>query len=345
MGDFDTVLERLVTDPAFAAALRADPGTALAGYQLTTDEVALLHTQTGAEAGGGTAAVETRANQSSAFGLLSPLTNMFGGFGGIGAAAGAIEDALGLSPGASGPGEPSATSGLGPAGAGSGGSAETEVSVSGFGAAEASASGSSTAEASASGSGTADASVSGFGPAGGAVSGFGPAGAMPDNPNSGGGGTLGAYGALIGDLLQPGDAAAPPEPSAGLGPAAAPQGSSVPEGYRTRVDVDGDGQWDRHIVRGRADGGVDILVDRDGDGRVDFVGRDDDADGRVDSAAYDTNGDGFFDEIHYDDDGDGLLDRSVSREPSIEPTAGSRPTGPTGGGALGGNLRLPEELR
>lgn len=315
MGDFDTVLERLLTDPAFAAALAADPGSALAGYQLTADEVSLLRTQMGGEAADGTAAVETRANQSSAFGLLSPLTGMLGGFGGVGAAA--VGEALGSSPGGG------TTSGLG-----------QPPSASGFGAAEASA--------------------SGFGAAGDAVSGFGPSGAMPDDPGSVGGGTLGGYGTLIGDLLQPGDAAAPPGPSAGLGPAALPDGSSVPEGYRTRVDVDGDGQWDQHIVRGRADGGVDILVDRDGDGRVDFVGRDDNADGRVDTAAYDTNGDGFFDEIHYDDDGDGWLDRSVTRQPPAGPADGQpltgpadsqRPTGPTGGGLLGGNLRLPEELR
>jgi len=89
MSDFDTALERLLTDPGFAAALAADPTAALAGYQLTAEEQELLRTQMGGAGGGSTAAVETRANQSSAFGLLSPLTGMMGGFGDIGAAAGA----------------------------------------------------------------------------------------------------------------------------------------------------------------------------------------------------------------------------------------------------------------
>ena len=67
--------------------------------------------------------------------------------------------------------------------------------------------------------------------------------------------------------------------------------------------------------RGRADGGVDILVDLDGDGKTDFVGHDVDADRTVDSADYDKNHDGFFEKRMYDDDGDGWLDRSVRRTP------------------------------
>lgn len=51
MSDFDAVLERLLTDPAFAAALAADPAAALAGYRLDSDEVRLLHTQVGADPG------------------------------------------------------------------------------------------------------------------------------------------------------------------------------------------------------------------------------------------------------------------------------------------------------
>jgi len=279
MSDFDTVLERLLTDPGFAAGLAADPTTALAGYQLTAEEQELLQTQMGGAATGPTAAVETRANQSSAFGLLSPLTGMMGGFGDIGAAAGAVDEALGSAGARSGFGSAGAQSGFGSAGSGGGlGSAGAQ---------------------------------SGFGPAE-ADSGFG---ARPD-------------------------AAGPsaPERPAGFGPAPQQLEPAVPEDYRTRVDVDGDGEWDRHMVRGRADGGVDILVDRDGDGRVDFVGRDDDADGLVDSAAYDTDGDGFFEQTHYDDDGDGWLDRSVTNQPpSTEPP-------PVGGGLIGDNLRLPEEL-
>ncbi|MFY1695584.1 MULTISPECIES: Os1348 family NHLP clan protein [unclassified Solwaraspora] len=271
MSDFDTVLERLLTDAGFAARLAADPVGALAGYQLTADERELLATQAGDAAPGATAAVETRANQSSAFGLFSPLTGMLDGFGDIGSA------------------------------------------VSGFGGAQPPA--------------------SGFGAADPAVSGLGPAPAVPS--------------AEFG--------AAPVEP-AGFGSAPVePVEPAVPEGYRTRVDVDGDGEWDQHLVRGRADGGVDILVDHDGDGRVDFVGRDDDADGLVESAAYDVDGDGHFETVAYDDDGDGWLDRSVTQQPPSAQPAPSTPTPPAavgppatppvGGGLLGDNLRLPEELR
>jgi hypothetical protein len=77
--------------------------------------------------------------------------------------------------------------------------------------------------------------------------------------------------------------------------------------------VDGDGDWDRHILVGRRDGGVNILVDANRDGRGDFVGHDDDADGLVDSAEYDKNHDGVFEKTMYDDDGDGWLDRTVRR--------------------------------
>ena len=37
MSDFDTVLERLVTDPSFKSALAADPTGTLAGYQLSEE--------------------------------------------------------------------------------------------------------------------------------------------------------------------------------------------------------------------------------------------------------------------------------------------------------------------
>jgi hypothetical protein len=85
MSDFDTVLERLVTDPAFAAALAANPDGALAGYRLSPDEVDLLHSQVGGDAGV-ERGVEVRANQSSVFGMLSPLTGLAGGLTGIGEA-------------------------------------------------------------------------------------------------------------------------------------------------------------------------------------------------------------------------------------------------------------------
>ncbi|GAA0446992.1 hypothetical protein Ade02nite_85560 [Paractinoplanes deccanensis] len=90
----------------------------------------------------------------------------------------------------------------------------------------------------------------------------------------------------------------------------------VPDGYDNRVDADGDGLDDDATYRGRADGGVEILVDLNGDGRTDFIGADTDLDNRVDFAGYDKDHDGDFDKRMYDDDGDGYLDRSVWTEGS-----------------------------
>jgi hypothetical protein len=264
------VLERLVVDPAFASALASDPGLALASYALSDDEIALLHTQVGA--GPATEhAVETRANQSSTFGLLGSLGGLLadgGGPSGLGRAA------------TTGFGAVAGHAGLGPAG----------VDGASFG-----------PYAQAEGTHGSMGGLSGFGdeigqglsettPAG--VDGFGPA-------PGGGAGTAGLGAAPAGG--EAGLGAAPPEPVS-----AAP-----PAGYHTRVDVDGDGDWDRHVLLGRGDRGVDILVDNDRDGRVDFVGHDTDADGLVDSADYDKDGDGFFEKTMYDDNGDGWRDRTV----------------------------------
>ena len=106
-----------------------------------------------------------------------------------------------------------------------------------------------------------------------------------------------------------------PVPGRGLGeaPSEAVRDTELPapRGYRNRVDADGDGDLDKATYRGRADGGADILVDVNGDGRTDFIGADTDLDNRVDYADYDKDGDGVFDKRMYDDDGDGLLDRTV----------------------------------
>lgn len=77
MSDFDEVLERLVTDPAFQAALRADPEAALRGYRLDPQERALLESQldTGA---GVDHAVEERVSKSGVFGLVGPVVAGFG---------------------------------------------------------------------------------------------------------------------------------------------------------------------------------------------------------------------------------------------------------------------------
>jgi len=94
------------------------------------------------------------------------------------------------------------------------------------------------------------------------------------------------------------------------------QGIAEPEqvkGYHNKVDADGDGDWDKATYRARPDGGVDILIDLDSDGRADFIGHDLDRDWTVDSADYDKDHDGVFEKRMFDDDGDGYLDRTVRR--------------------------------
>src|SRR5215469_13166231 len=83
MSDFDDVLERLLVDPAFKAVLAADPAAALAGYQLSAEELELLGSQLSTQ-DGEDRTVELRASKSSMFGLLSPLEGLVAG-GGAGA--------------------------------------------------------------------------------------------------------------------------------------------------------------------------------------------------------------------------------------------------------------------
>jgi hypothetical protein len=107
MSDFDTVLERLLTDPPFKAALAADPAAALAGYRLSEDERELLYAQVSTDTGGDRQ-VEQRTSKASLFGLLAPLAGAAGlthdsGVGhAVGTAAhaglGAVEAHAGLSP-------------------------------------------------------------------------------------------------------------------------------------------------------------------------------------------------------------------------------------------------------
>ncbi|HTJ40333.1 MAG TPA: hypothetical protein VL738_44625 [Dactylosporangium sp.] len=86
-------------------------------------------------------------------------------------------------------------------------------------------------------------------------------------------------------------------------------GQAPTDGYHTRVDWDGDGRWDQHTYVNRADGGVDIVVDTDGDGRAEFIGHDTDRDGLINSSEIDTNHDGVMDARYEDVNGDGWLDR------------------------------------
>lgn len=77
MSDFDTVLERLLGDAGFQAALARDPAAALRGYHLSDDERELLQAQvvTGA---GGQGAVETRTSKSGLVGLFAPIAGAVG---------------------------------------------------------------------------------------------------------------------------------------------------------------------------------------------------------------------------------------------------------------------------
>jgi hypothetical protein len=76
MSDFDAVLERLLNEPSFASALAADPDATLSGYKLDAGEVDLLRSQVSADSGGAMAAVETRTNKSSTFGLFSSFADV-----------------------------------------------------------------------------------------------------------------------------------------------------------------------------------------------------------------------------------------------------------------------------
>ena len=247
MSDFDTVLERLLSDPGFKAALAADPARALAGYQLSPDEVELLGVQVSGDAGGNSQ-VEQRTSKASLFGMLGSMAGA--GFGHHGDSAGFAGASQGVSGGTgqASIGDSWSTVSEGPAHTGVGG-ATAEIGT----------------------------------PMGGHVAGIG---------SPGGGG----IGAPLDHVVHSG------------------QGGSVPAGYHPHVDADGDGKWDQYTVRGRADGGVDIYVDIDHDGRADFVGHDYNRDGIIDSADYDSDHDGRFDTHMTDTNGDGWMDTST-RDP------------------------------
>ncbi|WP_412752750.1 hypothetical protein [Krasilnikovia sp. M28-CT-15] len=305
MSDFDAVLERLLNEPSFAAELARDADAALSGYVLDDGEAELLRRQVAADAGATHAVVETRTSKSSTFGLLSAFTEL---------GAGAVTDAH---------------SGSGTAHSGLGGAGEART---GLGSAPAAAGLGPWSEfGSAAGVAAQHAADVSGGP--GVTQGLGSApawgagGGMTDElmplAHSGLGSAPGLDGPPSGEGA-PDLNAMPPvsrigeAPHTGLGEASRFQGEAEhlapPKGYHNRVDADGDGTWDKATYRGRADGGADILVDLNHDGRTDFVGHDVDADRTVDYADYDKNHDGVFEKRMYDDNGDGWLDRSVWQE-------------------------------
>jgi hypothetical protein len=71
MPGIEDALERLTTDPAFRAALMTDPATALAGYELSADDLSLLAKRVGAN---GQSAVEQRTSKAGFFGLFAQIT-------------------------------------------------------------------------------------------------------------------------------------------------------------------------------------------------------------------------------------------------------------------------------
>ena len=79
MSDFDDLLERLVLDPDFKAALAADPDGVLRGYRLDADQRRVLLTQVSTETGTGLK-VEERISKAGMAGLLSAFTEGAGGF-------------------------------------------------------------------------------------------------------------------------------------------------------------------------------------------------------------------------------------------------------------------------
>ncbi|WP_412737264.1 hypothetical protein [Krasilnikovia sp. MM14-A1259] len=292
MSDFDVVLERLLNEPSFAAELARDADAALSGYVLDDGEAELLRRQVAADAGAAHAVVETRTSKSSTFGLLSAFSELGGGdaHSGLGSAAPA-RSGLGSAPAELGPWSEFGTA--------AGVAAQHAADVSGgHGVTQ----GLGSAPAWGTGGGTGEMMPQ-------AHAGFGPAPAMDGAPDADSAPDL--------DGLPPvsriGDA-----PHSGLGEPSRFAGEAehlaAPKGYHPRVDVDGDGRWDHATYRGRADGGADILVDLNHDGKADFIGHDVDADGKVDYADYDKNHDGVFEKRMYDDNGDGWLDRTVWQE-------------------------------
>jgi hypothetical protein len=77
MSDFDEVLERLLADPVFQAALQANPEAALAGYRLEPDERQLLDSQFD-RGPGEDRTVELRISKSGVMGMVGPVVSAFG---------------------------------------------------------------------------------------------------------------------------------------------------------------------------------------------------------------------------------------------------------------------------
>jgi hypothetical protein len=294
MTDFDAALERLVSDPAFRDELATDPARALAGYRLSPDELDLLRSQVDTGGGDSQRHVETRTSKASLFGLLSPM----GGLGGLGDPP----------PGGQGGGQGGGSfltdhptdQPTGPGRSGASFGADEGRSGASFGADEGRSGASFGSASPGQGGGDPVRSGASFGDDGSSQASFGgETDGTEYRPKHGGEG-LGAAVSQAGDFMTDG------------GVEEAPRGtiysSAAAQEYTTRVDANGDGRWDNFTVTNRDDGGVDLNVDRDGDGNVEFVGHDLDRDGLIDEATTDEDGDGTLDTRWVDNDGDGWLD-------------------------------------
>ena len=292
MSDFDAVLERLLVDPAFKAALATDPAGALAGYRLSADELALLGSQL-STGDGENRTVETRSSKSSMFGLLGSLE----GLAGVGAGGHPAGEGFGSQWQQGTDGGHPGSSPLGGLGERLGTALNTP------GAAEAGPAGL---------PGAGEAVL----PQGGAGEAAWPAGGGPATgggwATGGGLATGGGWSTGAGEAVMPG----------GAGEAVLPGGDHIPVGYHPHVDADGDGRWDHYVAVQHGDGSVDIYEDRNHDGLVDFVGHDRNADGIIDSADYDENFDGIADTHMTDLNGDGWMDTRTAI-----PAPGEAPAG------------------
>jgi hypothetical protein len=70
LAGIEDALERLRTDPAFMAQLASDPRSALAGYELTADDLSRLAKAVSR----GKSVVEQRTSKAGFFGLFAQIT-------------------------------------------------------------------------------------------------------------------------------------------------------------------------------------------------------------------------------------------------------------------------------
>lgn len=73
MPGLEDALARLITDPAFRAQLTTDPRSALAGYELSADDLSVLAKEVGAN-NHGQSVVEQRTSKAGFFGLFAQIT-------------------------------------------------------------------------------------------------------------------------------------------------------------------------------------------------------------------------------------------------------------------------------